>query len=276
MQAGEPSRTAWAAAFHRAAHQVLEEGRIFADPLALRILSEDAARQVEERASDRRMRIFIAVRTRFAEDSLAAACERGLRQLVVLGAGLDTYAYRGACRERLRIFEVDYPATQAWKRERLERAAIPLPSFLTFAPVDFERESLAHGLNAAGFDPARPSFFIWLGTVPYLTDAAIFATLGFVASLPDGSEIVFDYSEPIDRIADPKARAFREQLAIRTAAAGEPILSHFEPERLRDRLLDAGFGTVENLGAAEITQRFQHMLGGPWRGGGNVMRAATR
>src|ERR1035437_3638091 len=149
MQFGEPSRTARAAAFHRAAHQVLEHGRIFADPLALPILGEDAetvARKAEQRPSGRRMRIFIAVRTRFAEDALAAAVERGVRQLVVLGAGLDTYAYRGALRDRLRVFEVDHPATQAWKRQRLAEAAIPLPDNLTFAPVDFERQSLADGL----------------------------------------------------------------------------------------------------------------------------------
>src|SRR5580700_465352 len=143
MQSGEPSRTALAAARHRAAHQVLEGGRIFADPLAARILGEDfdaIARDAGIHPSGRRMRIFIAVRTRFAEDSLAAAVERGARQLVVLGAGLDTYAYRGQTRDRVRIFEVDHPATQAWKRQRLAEAAIPLPSCLTFAPIDFEHE----------------------------------------------------------------------------------------------------------------------------------------
>src|SRR5208283_4755726 len=111
-----------AAAAHRAAHQVLEQGRIFADPLALRILGKDAetvAREAEKQPSARRMRIFIAARARFAEDALAAAVERGVRQLVVLGAGLDTYAYRSPLRDRLRIFEVDHPATQAWKRQCL-------------------------------------------------------------------------------------------------------------------------------------------------------------
>ena len=125
MQSGKPSRTALAAARHRAAHQLLEYGRIFADPLALRILGEDAdaiAREAAENPSARRMRIFIAARTRFAEDALAAAVERGVRQLVVLGAGLDTYAWRGGMRERVRIFEVDHPATQAWKRQRLAEA----------------------------------------------------------------------------------------------------------------------------------------------------------
>src|ERR1019366_10484041 len=145
MQFGEPSRTARAAAFHRAAHQVLEHGRIFADPLALRILGEDAetvAREAEQRPSGRRMRIFIAVRTRFPEDALAAAVERGVRQLVVLGAGLETYAYRGAMRDRLRIFEVDHTATQAWKRQRLAGAGRPIAPTPTFAAVGFDIGSL--------------------------------------------------------------------------------------------------------------------------------------
>src|SRR5208282_2230284 len=141
MQAQEPSRTALGAAIHRAAHQVLEHGRIFTDPLTLRILGVDADtidREAEQQPSRRRMRIFIAVRTRFAEDALAAAVERGVRQVVVLGAGLDTFAYRSTLRDRLRIFEVDHPATQAWKRQLLEEAAIPIPKSLTFAPIDFE------------------------------------------------------------------------------------------------------------------------------------------
>jgi methyltransferase (TIGR00027 family) len=112
------------------------------------------------------MRIFIAIRTRFAEEALAAAVERGAHQLVILGAGLDTYAYRGAFRDRLRIFEVDHPATQAWKRQRLADAAISAPPGLTFAPIDFERETLAEGLKAAGFYPNEQTFFTWLGLVP--------------------------------------------------------------------------------------------------------------
>jgi methyltransferase (TIGR00027 family) len=137
MRSGTPSRTALAAASHRAAHQILEKGSIFSDPLAVRILGIDAATvasEAEEQPSRRAMRMFIAVRTRFAEDALAAAVERGATQLVVLGAGLDTYAYRTQLSDRLRIFEVDHPATQEWKRERLAAAAIPIPSTLTFAP----------------------------------------------------------------------------------------------------------------------------------------------
>jgi methyltransferase (TIGR00027 family) len=187
MQQGEPSRTAFAAAAHRAAHQILEGGRIFSDPLAVRILGRDAesiAREAEAEPSRRTMRLFIAVRTRFAEDALAAAVESGVRQLVVLGAGFDTFAYRNPFGSRLRIFEVDHPATQEWKRQRLEEAAIPLPSALTFASVDFERETLAEGLPVAGFDRQLPAFFTWLGVVPYLTASAMWGTLDLSQACP--------------------------------------------------------------------------------------------
>jgi methyltransferase (TIGR00027 family) len=191
MQFGKPSQTALATAFHSAAHQVLEQGRIFADPLALRILGADAptiARQAGENPSGRRMRLFIAVRTRFAEDALAVAIEGGVRQVVVLGAGLDTYARRNPFADRLRAFEVDHPATRACKRQRLRDAAIPLPSSLTFVPVDFEREALADRLATAGFDRTQQTFFFWLGVVPYLNHKAVWSTLAFIASLPNGAQ----------------------------------------------------------------------------------------
>ena len=278
MQFGEPSRTALAAARHRAAHQLLEQGRIFADPLAVPILGEDPeaiARQAAESPSGRMMRIFIAVRTRFAEDALAAAVERGVRQLVVLGAGLDTYAFRGDMRERLRVFEVDHPATQAWKRGRLEEAAIPLPECLTFAPVDFERETLADGLRSAGFDPAQQTFFTWLGVVPYLTEAAVRSTLGFIVSLPNGgSHVVFDYSEPAESLS-PEMRAVHDRRAARVAELGEPWLNYFEPDKLRAMLLDLGFSTVEDLGPPEIAARYfpSRAASVPARGG-HIVRAA--
>jgi methyltransferase (TIGR00027 family) len=278
MHAGEPSRTAWAAAFHRAAHQVLEQGRIFADPLALRILNENAdsiARQVEERASGRPMRIFIAVRTRFAEDSLAAAFERGTRQLVVLGAGLDTYAYRGGLRDRLRIWEVDHPGTQAWKRQRLADAGIALPPNLTFAPVDFERETLSGGLAATGFDPRQQSFFTWLGVVPYLTQEAVRSTLAFIASLPGGSHVVFDYADPPQSLS-AEMREAHERRAAHVAEVGEAFRSYFEAEQLRGKLLELGFREVEDLGPPQIAERyFPNRVASMPEKGGHVVRAST-
>jgi len=256
MQAKEPSRTALGAAFHRAAHQVLEHGRIFTDPLALRILGIDAdtiVREDEQHPSRRRMRIFIAIRTRFAEDALAAAVERGVRQLVVLGAGLDTYAYRGACRDRLRIFEVDHPATQAWKRQRLADAAIALPPGLTFAPIDFERETLARGLDAALFNPVEQTFFTWLGVVPYLTEEAVWSTLAFIANLPKGAHVVFDYSDPPASLP-AEWRTGHKKRAAHVAELGEAWLSYFEADELRARLTDLGFSEVESLAARGKSQ----------------------
>ncbi|MGH9595090.1 MAG: class I SAM-dependent methyltransferase, partial [Bryobacteraceae bacterium] len=250
MQPEKPSRTAWAAAAHRAAHQVLEQGSIFSDPLALRILgseAEAAVREAAEKPSRRPMRIFIAVRTRFAEDALAAAVARGARQVVVLGAGLDTFAYRTSLTDRVRIFEVDYPATQAWKRERLREAAIPIPASLTFAPTDFERQTLPDGLAAAGFDRAQQTFFTWLGVVPYLTAEAVWSTLGFIAALPGGAHVVFDYGDPPDTLSG-ETRAMHDQRASRVAELGEAWLSYFEPAALRAKLLSVGFTEVEDLG----------------------------
>jgi methyltransferase (TIGR00027 family) len=278
MQAGEPSRTAQAAAFHRAAHQVLEQGRIFADPLAIRILDTDAAsvaRRAEEIAADRRMRIFIAVRTRFAEDALAGAYTRGVRQLVVLGAGLDTYAYRGALRESLHIWEVDHPATQEWKRECLATAGIALPAMLTFAPVDFEHETLAAGLAAAGFDAEKPAFFTWLGVVPYLTREAIGSTLGFIASLRGGAHVVFDYANPPESLS-AELRASHERRSARVAAVGEAFRSFFETGQLRAELTSAGFREVEDLGPKQIAARyFPDRVPFVPEHGGHVVRAST-
>ncbi len=277
MRSGTPSKTAFAAAAHRAAHQVLEEGRIFTDPLALKILGEDAhsvARWAEQRSSGRRMRLFIAVRTRFAEDALAAAVEKGVEQLVVLGAGLDTYAYRGALRDRLRIFEVDHRATQAWKRQRLADAGIPVPENLTFAPVDFERQDLADGLARAGFDPSQRTFFIWLGVVPYLTAEATWSTLGFIASLLNRAHVVFDYSNPPDSFS-PERRIDHERRAAHVAGLGEAWVNYFEADQLRAKLTALGFSEVEDLGPAQIMSRYFPQGASDGRDkGGHIVHAA--
>jgi methyltransferase (TIGR00027 family) len=275
-----PSRTALGAAAHRAVHQVLEHGRVFADPLALTILGQDAETVVQNAEAQpphhARMRRFVAARSRVAEDALAAAVAQGVRQLVVLGAGLDTYAYRGALRERLRIFEVDHPATQAWKRERLAAVGIALPRSLAFAPVDFERERLPDGLAAAGFDPAQPTFFTWLGVVPYLTEPAIWSTLGFIASLPGGAEVVFDYGDTPE-LLPAELRAAHEVRAARVAALGEAWVTHFDPPALHARLTALGFREIEDLGPPQIVARFdagRDAAAVPERGG-HVLRAST-
>jgi methyltransferase (TIGR00027 family) len=171
------------------------------------------------------------------------------------------------------VFEVDYPATQGWKRERLQQAGLAIPASLTFAPVDFERQSLADGLRAAGFQADRPAFFQWLGVVPYLTRDAVSATLDFIARVPE-SEVVFDYAEPFANYTTER-RENVMAVAARAAALGEPWLSLFDPGELSEMLRHKGFGIVEDLGMAEITDRFygalkQGIVIGP---GGHVVRA---
>jgi methyltransferase (TIGR00027 family) len=278
VQSGKPSQTARGAAAHRAAHQLLEEGSIFSDPLAVRILGEDAAsiaRDAAENPSRRGMRLFIAARTRFAEDALAAAVARGVRQLVVLGAGLDTYAYRGSCAARVHIFEVDHPATQLWKRERLAQAAIPVPASLTFAPIDFEHQSLPDGLAAAGFDRAQQTFFTWLGVVPYLTEEAILSTLAHIAGLPGGAHVVFDYGDPPHTLS-PELRARHGRRAARVEALGESWVTYFEAESLGEKLLTIGFTELEDLGPPQIAARYFPGAFGPRpEKGGHILRAST-
>jgi methyltransferase (TIGR00027 family) len=221
------------------------------------------------------MRIFMAARSRFAEDCLGAAVSRGVRQAVVLGAGFDTFALRNPYSDLgLRVFEVDHPATQAWKRKRLSEVGLAIPALLTFAAIDFESDDLGHGLRDAGLDPDRPAFFIWLGVVPYLGRAAIAATLRYIASVPE-SEVVFDYSEPLENYP-PERRAEIVALGAYTAEIGEPWLSHFDPDEIAQVLRGYGFGDLEDLGMSQMAVRYLGApAGAPDSGpGGHMIRAA--
>lgn len=288
MREQEPSQTAFAAAMYRAAHQVVDTHRIFTDPLALSILGqtpEAVAQSVQAQPVSAGMRFFIAARARIAETAIADSLEtRNLQQLVVLGAGLDTFAYRSPLSPRLQIFEVDFPATQAWKQRRLSEAGISLPANLTYAPVDFERDSLIERLTAAGLDPGKRTFFLWLGVVPYLTRAAILATLGAIASLPGGGEVAFDYSDPPETLPSD-LRAIHAERAARVAAIGEPFLSYFEPDDLHAQLTQLGFSDITDSNPAEIVERFydaEVLRAMRARGarrperGGHIVIAATR
>jgi methyltransferase (TIGR00027 family) len=279
MQTGQPSRTALGAARLRAAHQVLDKASILADPLALRILGDDIEVSLDHartHTSGPRMRWFIASRSRVAEDALTIAVDAGATQLVVLGAGLDTLAYRTQLAGRLRIFEVDHPATQARKREMLAAAMIAVPETLSFVAVDFEREELSENLQAAGFRPAARSFFSWLGVVPYLTEAAIFSTLGYMAQLPGGAEVVFDYVNPATSVSAAAGRAAHQALAARVAAAGERFQSYLDTGLLCAKMSAAGFRHVDDISPAELAERYfpEAERSAPTRGG-HVMHAST-
>ena len=278
MEMNTPSRTAQGAAMLRAAHQLLDRPPVFADSLALEIIGRDAAAELGARdeqavTQSQGLRLFIATRSRFTEDCLAEAMARGVRQYVLLGAGLDTFAYRGG-REGLRVFEVDHPATQGWKRARLSEIAVAAPDWVTYAPVDFEHETIRDGLARAGFDFAKPAMLAWLGVTPYLTREAVMATLAFIATLAKGSEVVFDYAEPTHN-HDETQRAHFAAMAARVAQAGEPFKSFYEAEPLSRDLKALGFSLAEDWNTDALNARYfeGRSDGLRLRGRGHLMRA---
>jgi methyltransferase (TIGR00027 family) len=262
MQEGKASRTAERVAIRRAAHQLYDAPPlVFADPLALRILPEEARIELREREEAERthpfalgVRAFMCARSRFAEDALERTIAAGVRQYVVLGAGLDTYAGRSSHAD-LRIFEVDHPATQAWKRLRLEQGGIHMPASVTFVPVDFEREELMERLTASGFDAGASAFCSWLGVVPYLTREAAEGTLRALGTLPPRSGVAFDYAVARNSLSPMQQAAF-DWLAERVARAGEPFRLGFEPAELHQLLHQCGFTRLEELDGEAINARY--------------------
>ncbi|RSL16990.1 methyltransferase (TIGR00027 family) [Edaphobacter aggregans] len=263
MQHANPSRTALRVAMRRAAHQLYDaRPLVLDDPIAVPILGPDYLLEVHKTATKLHkpfsvaLRAFLVARSRYAEDLLAQSVARGVIQYVLLGAGLDTFAHRNPY-PSLRVFEVDHPATQQWKRELLETSGISTPPSLTYAPVDFEHHSLPEQLQSAGFNPAIPTFFAWLGVVPYLTLAAFRSTLCFIAARPAGSGVVFDYGQPRSALPFFEQLA-HDSLAARVQLAGEPFQLFFKPPEIAAELSSNGtaFHQIEDLGTPEINARY--------------------
>ena len=270
MQAGKPSGTAYRVALRRAAHQVFDSPVIFRDPLALRILGLDAdgrplKREGESRAavdlrapsrpSSAGLRAFLVARSRFAEDTLAAAvASGGVTQYVLLGAGLDTFPYRNP-HAGLRVFEVDHPDTQAWKLSLLSRTRIDVPETVAHVAVDFQHDSLAEKLASAGLVPAEKTVFAWLGVVPYLTDAGFTATMDFLSGCAPGSELIFDYGLPRESLPFLERLAF-DSMAARVAAAGEPFQLFFAPDEIHARLRGMDWEVIDDMGSSELNARY--------------------
>ena len=258
MKPNEPSRTALLIARQRAAHQLLDHGSILHDPFAMKILREDE-KDVLQFANAHPLlsigRLFTAARSRIAEDALSDAIESGIRQIVILGAGLDTFALRNPHSAlEVRIYEVDHPATQAWKRERMAEAQLPLPQWVTFVPVDFERGDLGEALVGAGFQQNSPAFFTWLGVVPYLSQDAIDRTLDDIASIQK-SEVVFDYMQPPEAFSE-ELRQIEKARSEQLEKIGERTASRFEPAGIAAILRSLGFSQIEDIGFQEIKSRF--------------------
>lgn len=275
MEAGRPSATAISCARQRAMHLLLDDDpKILQDDLAM-VLSgaedEEALRaawearlaEVAQRISpnfsqavSRNSRAALVMRSRYTEDALSQAIERGVAQYVILGAGLDSFAYRRQdLSSVLHVFEVDHPATQEWKQARLSTLNIKMPSNLTFVPVDFEQQTLAEVLPVSGFRADLPAFFSWLGVTYYLTEAAVFETLRYVASLAPGSEIVFEYWLP-DALLDEEGRQYLAKLQELVASLGEPIQTSFDPIDLMARLKAMGFIQAQDFGTKDAFMRY--------------------
>ena len=262
MHEALPSATALRVALRRAAHQVVDaKPLVFEDPLAVRILPLDAREELRRTPNaDRRpfsaaLRAWMVGRARYAEDVLEAGVrDHGVKQVLVLGAGLDTFAYRNPYAQ-VRIFEVDHPATQAWKRDLLEANGIPVPDSVQHVAVDFERQSLGEQLELAGFEWNAPTAVTWLGVVPYLTVEAFAGTLRVLARCGSGSSVVFDYGQPRE-VLSPTEQMMRDSMSARVAQAGEPFRLFFTPETLAAEMGARGLHVVEDLGGKELTARY--------------------
>jgi methyltransferase (TIGR00027 family) len=222
---------------------------LFADPLAVSLLGG----QAEELLAYHRLhgthpvlaaaRAETTCRSRFAEERLRNS---GIDQYVILGAGLDSFAWR-AEPGRFRVFEVDHPAAQAAKRERVAAAGLAEPPSLTFVPADFEADPLRERLVQCGLDPFLPVFVSWLGVTMYLTRTAIAATLTQLAGFAPGSEIVADHLLPAE-LRDAAGNAYAEAVAPVAAAQGEPLRTFLSPAALAALVEEAGFAVVEQAG----------------------------
>jgi methyltransferase (TIGR00027 family) len=257
-----PSRTALRVALRRAAHQLHDaKPLVFDDPLAVRILGKEFEHELKQTPDGAKqpfsvgLRAYVVGRARLAEDTLAMGIrEMGVRQYLVLGAGLDTFACRNPYSD-VRVFEVDHPATQAWKIQMLAKAGIAVPELAQFVPVDFEKDSLRARLKAAGFDEMVPTVTAWMGVVPYLTSEAFRSTLRLLGTFSEGSEVVFDYSQPRE-VLPPVEQLMLDSLSARVAKAGEPFQLFFTPEQLAEELEWLGLRVVEDLDCVAMTERY--------------------
>jgi methyltransferase (TIGR00027 family) len=261
MQQAQRSRTAEIPAIMRALHQTADgDPKILADPIAPRLLDPDDDRQwlapMLNHPFAKQLRAGFVLRSRYAEDCLAEAAQRGIEQYLVLGAGLDTFAYRQPPWSRaLRIFEVDHPVTQDWKLGRLRAANIEVPSNLTFVPIDFEKGSLADGLKVSSFAFSAPTFCSCLGVTQHLTTDAIDATLRFILSLPRSSEIVFSFVVPQEDLSGLESELVA-LAARRSAEVGERWLTRLRAGQFAAKLRALGFTRMAHLTPDETRERY--------------------
>jgi methyltransferase (TIGR00027 family) len=242
-------------------HQVLDDDpKILDDPLAVDLVEGSSrdqilAQPVEERLPEWFRSIFV-LRSRFTEDSLAEAVAHGVKQYVLLGAGMDTFAYRQpAWAAAIRVIEVDHPESQAFKRETLSKKGIRVPANVEFCPIDFEQTSLTEGLAKSSLDRSAAAFFSWLGVTQYLTRPAIDATLQFIAAMPNGSELVTEFILPPDQWSSDE-QPFLKVVVEAVKELGEPWLTYFTSQELSNHLRATGFSQIRTLTPEEASARY--------------------
>jgi methyltransferase (TIGR00027 family) len=264
MIAGQPSQTMLQTAVLRAAHQLLDKPRIFDDPIAVDLFPEASREAILRDEPKYRAptlsvrRAGVVLRSRFAEDRLAGAAARGVRQYVIAAAGLDTFPWRqpGFARE-MQIFVTDLPESLAVLQDCARRRALPQPVNLAYVPIDLEHKELLGPLVAAGFDPGLPTFCSALGIVQFLTLDAVEALLTFAARRAKGSEIVFSFTPPDDELGERELKGVRESQG-RTQTYGEPWLTRLRPGQLTERLSQLGYSDIELLTPDLANHRYFH------------------
>ena len=259
LHKGQASRTALGVALRRATHQVYDASPlVLNDPVAVPLLGSRYAKVLADSEEDlyedssRMMRAWLVARSRFAEDHLARAVEGGVRQYVLLGAGLDTFGFRNP-HAGLEVYEVDHPATQSWKKELAEASGVVVPESLHFVAVDFETQKLSERLEEAGLGANVPTVFAMLGVVVYLTSDAFGETLKYIAGFPEGSGAIFDYAVPRDMLPAEEIDA-RDELASRVESIGEPFRLFFGPDEVRDAL--GAFESIEDVDDKELNRLY--------------------
>ena len=268
MQEQHHSKTAEAAAMARAAHRRYDRPIVFDDSYALALTSPfwrlvcrvPALHWLILKKIMRPLRPVmgqVVSRARYTEDCLEAAITRGVNQYVVVGAGLDSFALRRSdLLQRIDVFELDHPATQSEKRERIQQLGISLPDRLHFIPIDFEKQSLEKALSDSAFSREKRAFFSWLGTAPYLPAEIVLEVLRSISSYAaPRSELVFDYAVPASMLS-PDALQTVRSLKKFTSRRDEPLRSAFFPSTLCERLAQFGFTVVENLSPEEQNERY--------------------
>jgi methyltransferase (TIGR00027 family) len=262
MLPDQPSRTILNPAIQRAAHQLLDTPLILDDPVAIGLIPEASEAAIFASAHDLRapritmVRSLMVLRSRFAEDRLLEAVKRGVRQYVMIGAGLETFPWRQPAYARsMQIFAVDHPTTLAFTREQLRRRGLSPPPNLTFVPLDLEQRLLGRSLVGCGFDHEVAAFWSMLGVTQYLGSESLHTLLAFAGSLQVGSEIVLSFNPLDDELDGDDLDEINRSMA-RGAAVGEPWITRIRPRELTEQLACLGFSSIFHLTPTLAQERY--------------------